>query len=244
MFLFGLRALEMLNVKEIVGGYGQKTILHKVTFDVGSSEIIGLVGPNGCGKSTVLKSIYGLLKVDEGEILYNGNPIQNRKPSLNALEGVGYVPQGNKIFDRLTVHENLELGGFVLRDPKVLPGKIDQIYQLFPALMMNKNKIAGKLSGGERQLLGLSRGLIQNPKVILLDEPSIGLAPRLVSLTMATIKQIRKEFSITILVVEQNVREVLKITDRVYVMRLGQIILEETHIGSGTEQKIREVFLS
>jgi len=233
----------MLNIKEIVGGYGQKKILHKVTFRVASSEIVGLVGPNGCGKSTVLKSIYGLLRVDEGEILYGGVPIQNRKPSLNALEGIGYVPQGNKIFDRLTVHENLELGGFVLRDARELVQRINEVYELFPALAGNKNRMAGKLSGGERQLLGLSRGLIQKPKVILLDEPSIGLAPRLVSLTMATIKQIRNQFTVTILVVEQNVREVLKITDRVYVMRLGQIILEETQVGTGTEQKIREVFL-
>ncbi len=234
----------MLKVNDIIGGYGEKKILHKLTLHVASSEIVGLVGPNGCGKSTVLKSIYGLLKVDEGEILYNGVPIQNRKPSLNALEGIGYVPQGNKIFDRLTVHENLELGGFVLRDPKNVSQRVNQIYSMFPALAANKNKIAGKLSGGERQLLGLSRGLIQNPKMILLDEPSIGLAPRLVSLTMATIKQIRNQFTVTILVVEQNVREVLKVTDRVYVMRLGQVILEETSVGTGTEQKIREVFLS
>ena len=234
----------MLNVNEIVGGYGEKKILNKVTLFVCPSEIVGLVGPNGSGKSTILKAVYGLLKVDEGEIRYKGIPIQNRKPSLNAAEGIGYIPQGNKIFDRLTVSENLELGGFVLRDQKELSDRVRDVLELFPVLAKNKNKIAGKLSGGERQILGLCRALIQKPKLILFDEPSIGLAPKLVSLTMATIQRIREQFAMTILVVEQNVREVLKVADRVYVLRLGEIILEEKEISKETEQKIRQVFLT
>jgi branched-chain amino acid transport system ATP-binding protein len=234
----------MLYVNQITGGYGQKRILNQVSFHITPSEIVGLVGPNGSGKSTILKAIYGLLKVDGGEILFLGSQIHNRKPSINAAEGIGYVPQGSKIFDRLSVQENLELGGFVLRDKKELFRRIDEVYALFPVLARNRNRFAGKLSGGERQILGLSRGLIQNPRLILLDEPSIGLSPKLVSLTMNTICQIRKQFSITILVVEQNVREVLKVVDRVYVLRLGQITLEERQVDSQTENKIRQVFLT
>lgn len=234
----------MLNVKEISGGYGQKRILNHVSFHITPSEIVGLVGPNGSGKSTVLKAIYGLLRIDEGQIFFEGTQIQNRKPSVNAAQGVGYIPQGNKIFDRLSVQENLELGGYVLRDKGELSRRIREIYELFPVLAQNKNRLAGKFSGGERQILGLSRGLIQKPKLILLDEPSIGLSPKLVSLTMQTIRQIRDRFAITILVVEQNVREVLKITGRIYVLRLGQITLEETTVNPRTEEKIRQVFLT
>jgi branched-chain amino acid transport system ATP-binding protein len=233
----------MLKVNEVIGGYGEKRILNKVSFYVAPSEIVGLAGPNGSGKSTVLKSIYGFLRIDEGKILYGGMEIQNRRPSFNAAEGIGYIPQGNKIFDRLTVFENLELGGFVLRDKKEVLRRIDEIYELFPVLKTNRDRIAGKMSGGERQMLGISRGLIQNPKLILIDEPSVGLAPKLVGLTMGTIKKIRNQFKVTLLVVEQNVREVLKIVDRAYVLRLGRIILEESNVTPESEQRIRSVFL-
>lgn len=233
----------MLELKDVVGGYGEKRILNKVSFCVHSHEIVGLVGPNGSGKSTVLKSIYGLVRVEEGDILFDGVKIQNRKSSRNASEGIGYVPQGNKIFDKLTVNENLELGGFVLKDKKELVARMLAIYDLFPVLEVHKAKIAGKMSGGERQILGISRGLIQNPKLLLLDEPSVGLAPKLVALTMETIKKIRDQFKVTILAVEQNVREVLKIVDRAYVLRLGRIVMEESKVTEETEKRIREVFL-
>ena len=234
----------MIELKDVVGGYGQKRVLNEVSLYIRASEIVGLVGPNGSGKSTVLKSIYGLVKVQTGDILFEGVKIQNRKPSINAANGIGYIPQGNKIFDRLNVQENLELGGFFLRDQKELNQRIDQIYKLFPVLAAYRTKIAGKLSGGERQMLGISRGLIMNPKLILLDEPSIGLAPKLVKQTMELIKKVRDRFETTILVVEQNVREVLKVVERVYVLRLGTIILEETEVGVGSEKKIKEVFLT
>lgn len=234
----------MIELKDVVGGYGQKRVLNEVSLYIRASEIVGLVGPNGSGKSTVLKSIYGLVKVQTGDILFEGIKIQNRKPSINAANGIGYIPQGNKIFDRLNVQENLELGGFFLRDQKELNQRIDQIYKLFPVLAAHRTKVAGKLSGGERQMLGISRGLIMNPKLILLDEPSIGLAPKLVKQTMELIKKVRDRFETTILVVEQNVREVLKVVERVYVLRLGTIILEETEVGVGSEKKIKEVFLT
>jgi len=233
----------MLELKNVVGGYGEKIILNKVSFHVYPREIVGLVGPNGSGKSTVLKSIYGLVRVEEGDILFERVRIQNRKPSINAAEGIGYVPQGNKIFDRLTVKENLELGGFVLKDKRELLRRVQAVYEIFPVLKLHRDKIAGKMSGGERQILGISRGLIQNPRLILLDEPSVGLAPKLVNLTMGTIRQIRDQFKVTILAVEQNVREVLRIVDRAYVLRLGKIIMEEAKVTQATERKIREVFL-
>jgi branched-chain amino acid transport system ATP-binding protein len=233
----------MLEMTDVVGGYGEKRILNKISLQVSPGEIIGLVGPNGSGKSTILKSIYGLVKVEEGDIVFMGKKIQNRKSSINAAEGIGYVPQGSKIFDRITVYENLELGGYVLKDRRELLRRIEEVYELFPVLKIHRNRIAGKMSGGERQILGISRGLIQKPKLILLDEPSIGLAPKLVSITTDAIRKIREQFRVTILVVEQNVREVLKVIDRAYVIRLGEIVLEQDKVDTGTEKKIREVFL-
>lgn len=233
----------MIRLNDVVAGYGQKIVLRKVSCHISPSEIVGLVGPNGSGKSTIIKAMYGLIKVETGAILYQGREIQNRKPSINAAEGIGYIPQGNKIFDRLSVQENLELGGFFLKNQKDLISRIDRVYDLFPVLKSHRKKIAGKMSGGERQMLGIGRGLIMNPKLILLDEPSIGLAPRLVSLTMETISVIRSRFNITLLVVEQKVREVLRIVDRVYVLKLGEIVFEETRITQDTEDTLRRIFL-
>lgn len=236
--------LKTLNMDNIVGGYGEKRILNKVSLYVQPSEILGLLGPNGSGKSTVLKAIFGLVKVEQGQIIFNDVKIHNRKSSLIATEGIVYIPQGNNVFGQLTVHENLELGGFIVENQKKIKQRIEDVYELFPALKKYRNRLAGKMSGGERQMLGISRGLIQHPKMMILDEPSIGLAPILVRKVLKTLLQIRDQFNLTVLVVEQNVRELLKVVDRIYVIRLGEIILEESNITIDTEEQIRKVFLS
>lgn len=234
----------ILDMNDIVGGYGEKRILNKVSLHIQSSEIVGLLGPNGSGKSTVLKAIYGLVEVEEGEIIFNDVKIHNRKSSINAAEGIVYVPQGKNVFGKLTVHENLELGGFIIPDQKKIKERIEDVYELFPVLKRNRNRLAGKMSGGERQMLGIGRGLIQHPKMMILDEPSIGLAPILVKKVLKTLIHIRDQFKLTVLVVEQNVRELLNVVDRIYVLRLGEIVLEESNITVDTEENIRQIFLS
>ena len=169
----------MLKVDNISAGYGDKLVLKGATLDIGESEIVGLVGPNGSGKSTVLKSIFGLLKVSEGSISYNDQFIHNRISAENVKSGICYIPQGSKVFPHLTVQENMEMGGVLLRDEHELQARIANLYDKFPKLKEYRNKPAARLSGGERQMVGFCVGLIMNPKLLLVDEPSIGLAPQL-----------------------------------------------------------------
>lgn len=233
----------MLEIESVVGGYGGKRVLQDVTLHVRKKEIVGLVGPNGSGKSTVLKAIFGMLKVDGGTVTYQGKGIQNRKPSQNVLAGISYIPQGNRVFDKLTVQENIEMGGVLIKDVKILNERIDLMYEQFPKLKAYKKKVAGKLSGGERQMVGLCMGLITQPTLLLIDEPSIGLAPQLVSQTMELIRQIRDRNNITVLMVEQNVRALLTLADRVYLLRQGRIVYEDPAVSPETEGKLRELFL-
>jgi ABC-type branched-subunit amino acid transport system ATPase component len=233
----------MLELQSVVAGYGEKQVLYDVSLKINPSEIVGLVGPNGSGKSTVLKSIFGMVKVTSGEINYKGEAIQNRKPSQNAAAGLCYIPQGSKIFDKLTVHENLEMGGVLIQKRSELNDRIASMYEQFPTLKQYRNSVAGRLSGGERQMVGLCRGLIMQPDMILIDEPSIGLAPVLVQHTMDLIRMIRENLKTTVLIVEQNVPAMLKIADRVYLLSTGKVVHEEKAVDNETEQRLRALFL-
>lgn len=234
----------MLKVDNISAGYGDKLVLKGATLDIGESEIVGLVGPNGSGKSTVLKSIFGLLKVSEGSISYNDQFIHNRISAENVKSGICYIPQGSKVFPHLTVQENMEMGGVLLRDEHELQARIANLYDKFPKLKEYRNKPAARLSGGERQMVGFCVGLIMNPKLLLVDEPSIGLAPQLVAQTMELIANCREEFKASILIVEQNVRAMLTIADRVFLLKTGRIVHEEKTVDDNTEQRLRELFLT
>ena len=233
----------MLELKSVSAGYGDKIVLKDVSLKVNKSEIIGLVGPNGSGKSTVLKSIFGIVKVSNGEIIYEDKAIQNKQPSDISKSGICYIPQGGKVFTKLTVHENLEMGGVLIREREVLNKRISNIYENYPKLKDYKNVPAGRLSGGEQQMVGFCRGLVMNPETILVDEPSIGLAPMLVEQTMDLIEKIREKFNTTVLIVEQNVHAMLNIVDRIYLLSTGKIIHEETQIKPETEQRLRDLFL-
>ena len=232
----------MLELKSVTAGYGDKIVLKDVSLQVGESEIVGLVGPNGSGKSTVLKSVFGMLKLKDGTISYCGTPIQNKKPSEHVEAGICYIPQGSKVFSNLTVQENLEMGGDLLKDRRELNRRVEQMYEKFPKLKAYKNRPAGKLSGGERQMVGFCVGLMMNPRFLLVDEPSIGLAPQLVAQTMALIENCRKEFGTSVLIVEQNVRAMLTIADRVYLLKTGSIAYTES-VSEGTEERLRALFL-
>lgn len=233
----------MLELNSIVAGYGEKQVLYGASLKINTSEIVGLVGPNGSGKSTVLKSIFGIVKVSSGEVKYKGEAIQNRKPSLNAAAGISYIPQGRMVFDRLTVQENLEMGGILIQKRSELNDRVASMYDRFPKLKQYRNTPAGRLSGGERQMAGFCRGLIMHPDMILIDEPSIGLAPVLVQQTMELICTIREKFNTTVLIVEQNVPAILKVADRVYLLSTGKVIHEEKNVDNETEQRLRALFL-
>jgi len=233
----------MLTIEQLNSGYGKKQIVYDVSMNVNSGEIVSIIGPNGAGKSTILKAVAGIIKTWSGSIMLDGKEISNNSTHKNILAGLTYSPQGNIVFDELKVMENLELGGFHL-DKKKLRERIDLVLEIYPILKKRLNQIAGTLSGGEQQMLALSRALIPEPKLLLLDEPSLGLAPNLVEEIFSKLKEINKELSLPMFIVEQKVKEILKISDRVYSVKLGKIAFD----GNPSEliedkEKLKNLFL-
>jgi branched-chain amino acid transport system ATP-binding protein len=215
-------------------GYGKKVVLRNISLHVSEGEIVAIIGPNGAGKSTLLKVLIGLLPIPRGSILLDGTDLTNGPPERNTRAGISFAPQGNRVFAELTVKENLEIGGYLLKDSKVIAARIEQVLALFPDLRERLKLDALKLSGGEKQQLALARALMLQPRVLLMDEPSLGLSPNLVAKALDTIVEVNRTFKTTIIVVEQKVREVLRIAQRVYALRLGGIVFE------GTPQELQE----
>lgn len=212
----------MLEVKELGAWYGESNIIPSLTFSVPDKEIVCLVGRNGVGKSTTLKSLMGMVKTPTGSILFDGQEIIRKKTFERAARGIGYVPQGREIFPQLTVQENLELGLQV----KGGKGKIDEdIYELFPIIKTFLNRKGGNLSGGQQQQLAIARALVSRPKLLILDEPTEGIQPSIIEDIAAAIQKVNKEFGITVLIVEQYLDFVLSVSDRYYVMDKGEITL-------------------
>jgi branched-chain amino acid transport system ATP-binding protein len=233
----------MLEIRELETGYGKKQVLFGLSLEVREGEIVALIGPNGAGKSTVLKAVCGLIPAWKGEIRFNGNVTNGSSPARNVARGITFAPQGSRVFADLTVMENLEIGGFQLPRNE-LKSRIAQVFRMFPVLKERARQDAGKLSGGEQQMLALARALVPNPKLLMLDEPSLGLSPNLVATVFRKISEINTETGITILIVEQKVREVLDICKRVYSMKLGKVAFE----GSPRElkedkAKLKQLFL-
>lgn len=215
----------ILEASDLVAGYGKKQVLHGVSLCVEAGEIVALIGHNGAGKTTLLKTLFGLLLARRGEVRYAGRPITGRRAALNVRDGLSFVPQGHGIFSDLTVRENLELGGYSLGVAD--PSRLATIYDLFPILAERQNQRAGTLSGGQQQMLALGLALMLRPKLLLLDEPSLGLAPVLVQRVLESVQEINRRFGTAALLVEQNVKQALRIAGRVYVMKIGQISLED-----------------
>lgn len=232
----------LLMVCDLHSGYGQKRVLNGVSLHVNSGEIVVLLGPNGAGKSTAIKTIFGLLRAWQGTVTFNGTNIQNRRPVQNVQSGLAYVPQGSRVFADLTVEENLELGGFVLQDKRRVRERMERVFRFFPVLAERRWQLAGRLSGGERQMLALGRSLMSEPRLLLLDEPSLGLAPQVVREVLETIKRLSAESNTAILLVEQNVREAISIAHRVYVLQMGRVVLEAPPQGV-TLDILRSAFL-
>ncbi len=215
----------VLSLKNLETRYGQIYALKGISLDVYKGEIVTLLGSNGAGKSTTLKTISNLVPACGGEIIFNGKNITNNPPHEIVEMGVIHVPEGRRIFKELTVLENLEMGSFTLKDDVERKKRIDKVYDLFPVLGERCKQMGGLLSGGEQQMLAIGRALMTNPEVLLLDEPSMGLAPIIVQGIMDIIKRINEEGT-TILLVEQNAKVALKLADRGYVLETGQIVME------------------
>ncbi|MDT5061143.1 MAG: branched-chain amino acid transport system ATP-binding protein [Acidobacteriota bacterium] len=233
----------LLNVDDLVTGYGKKQVVNGITLHVASNEIVALIGHNGAGKSTLLKAIFGVLPIWRGSVTVNGLSFCSPNPRELLSIGVAYVPQGNRVFSDLSVRENLDLGSQNLTNKAERNESIGRVFKTFPILKGRLRQKAGNLSGGEKQMLALANALIVAPRLLLLDEPSLGLAPPLASKALAHIAQINRESNGSILIVEQNVREVLKIAQRVYVLRNGRISFSGTSDSLKDEKNLREVYL-
>jgi branched-chain amino acid transport system ATP-binding protein len=232
----------VLSVTDVNTFYGSIHALRGISLEVGQGEIVALIGGNGAGKSTTLNSISGLVRPQSGTIMLNGVDLARFPAHEIMAMGIVQVPEGRRIFARLTVTENLKMGAFVVKDKSAISDRIDQAFTLFPRLKQRENQVAGTLSGGEQQMLAMSRGLMSDPKVLLLDEPSMGLAPLLVDQIFDTISELHARGT-TILLVEQNARKALEIADRGYVIETGQIVLSGRGEDLRDDESVQKAYL-
>jgi branched-chain amino acid transport system ATP-binding protein len=233
----------MLEVKNLHAAYGRRIkALRGVSLTVGSGEIVCLIGGNGAGKSTLLKTLSGLLPPDEGEILFDGRRIDSLSAHAVTALGLVQAPEGRRVFPRLTVRENLEMGGFAREGGRPAPADWEKVYDLFPVLRERADQASGTLSGGEQQMLALGRALMAKPKLLLLDEPSMGLAPLMVAKIFSTIRRINAEGT-PILLVEQNARQALALAQRGYVMETGRVVSEAPAAALLADPAVRRAYL-
>ncbi len=233
----------MLELKNIKTFYGNIQALKDVNIKISQGEIITLIGANGAGKSTTLMSVCGIVPPRSGEILFMGQPIQDMAPNNIVSLGICQVPEGRRIFPFLTVAENLDMGAFLRSDKDDVKRDIEYIYELFPILAERRNQAGGTLSGGEQQMLAMSRALMAKPRLLLLDEPSLGLAPIIVKQIFDIIRKINTESKTTIFLVEQNANLALKVAHRGYVMETGQVTFSDTAENLMANDEVRRAYL-
>jgi branched-chain amino acid transport system ATP-binding protein len=234
--------MAILEVENVHTYYGHIHALKGVSVNVDKGEIVTLIGANGAGKSTTLKTISGLLKPRQGRIELEGEDLTRYRPHEIVAKGVVQVPEGRRVFGRLTVVENLEMGAFALNDPRQIQSNLEKVLKLFPRLDERRKQLAGTLSGGEQQMLATGRALMASPRVLLLDEPSMGLAPVLVDSIFDTIRQLHAAGT-TILLVEQNARIALQVATRGYVLQTGVVVLEDTAENLRRNEMVRKAYL-
>jgi len=232
----------LLVLDRVVAGYGKMTILNGASASVRRGAITTVIGPNGAGKSTMFKTVFGLLPVRSGTVTFAGRDISNFSPRQMLDAGVVYIPQGRNIFPELSVRHNLELGGTALADRSALATRMDEIMQRFPMLKEKASAQASTLSGGQQKMLEVTRGLLLDPKLILVDEPSIGLSPLMVQDVFAILKDLRDK-GVTILLIEQNARQALQISDYGLVLEQGQTRIEDTAAKILNDPRIAQLFL-
>lgn len=214
----------ILKADQITAGYGEVDILHQVHIEVNSGQIVSVIGPNGAGKSTLLKTIFGILNPKQGKVTLKGEDITGLKPDRIARKGISYVPQVENIFPSMTINENLEMGAFIRNDDYTQ--RLDEVYELFPVLKERQKQKAGQLSGGQRQMVAMGRALMVDPNLLLLDEPSAGLAPILVADIFEKIIEVNST-GVAMIIVEQNAREALGMADHGYVLAMGKNVLDD-----------------
>ena len=234
--------MPVLRAAGLVAGYGKMPILHDVTLEVRQGEMVSVIGPNGAGKSTAFKTIVGFLRPSSGQVLFEGDDIVGLRPDQVLRRGLAYVPQGRIVFPQMTVLENLEMGAYIERDGARIRESLARVYALFPILGDRRSQRAGTLSGGEQQMVAIGRALMTHPTLILLDEPSLGLSPKFVSLIFDTLVEMKRT-GYTLMVVEQNAAKALAVADRGYVLELGRNRFEGTGTALLADPDVKRLYL-
>ncbi|MRH77880.1 ATP-binding cassette domain-containing protein [Spiribacter sp. C176] len=232
--------MSLLTAQGIYAGYGEADILQGINLTVGANEIVVIVGPNGAGKSTAMKAVFGLVPIRQGRIEYVGEDITNQPPERMVARGIAYVPQEANVFPSLSVLENLELGAYAIAGD--ITPRLEKVYEIFPRLKERRQQQAGVMSGGERQMVAMGRALMIEPRLLMLDEPTAGLSPRLIDETFERIREINA-LGIGVLMVEQNARQALAIADRGYVLASGRNRHEDTGAGLLADPEVAKMFL-
>ncbi|HAB19245.1 MAG TPA: ABC transporter ATP-binding protein [Verrucomicrobiota bacterium] len=233
----------MLEVRNLTVNYGAIAALHDVSLQVPSGTIVTLIGGNGAGKTTTLRAISGLVRPRSGQIIYDGADVTGLPPHQLVARGLAHCPEGRMVFANLTVRENLRMGAYLQRDLAVVRREEEFVFTTFPRLQERESQLAGTLSGGEQQMLAIGRALMSQPRCLLLDEPSLGIAPLLVKAIFAQIVQLNRARELTILLVEQNANLALEISNRGYVLETGRIILTDDAVALRTNPKVRDAYL-
>jgi branched-chain amino acid transport system ATP-binding protein len=233
----------MLQVDRIDVAYGDVEVLHEVSLDIKVGELVAVIGANGAGKTTLLKTISGLLRPFNGSISFEGSVISNLNPDRIVSNGIVHVPEGRLLFPEMSVRENLEMGAYIEKDKEKISGRFASVYEMFPVLEERSSQMAGTLSGGEQQMLAVGRGLMAGPSLFMFDEPSLGLAPKLVQSIFEMVLHINKTMNVTVLLVEQNVRRSCEISDRAFVLENGKMVLRGTGQEMLENDHVREAYL-
>ena len=234
---------KLLDIQDIYAGYQKLDILLGVNLYVDAGEVVCVIGPNGAGKSTVFKAVYGFIPIRRGIAVFDGQDITRYRPQEMLRSGIAIVPQLRSIFPQMTVYENLEMGMYLEKSKRRVSERIDEIFSLFPRLEERHRQIAGTMSGGEQRMLEIGRALMTNPKLLMMDEPSAGLAPLITKMIFENIKKLNQELGLTVLMIEQNARRGLEISDRGYVLQLGKNSHEGTSKKLLNDPEVRRSFL-
>ena len=232
----------LLRAEGLTAGYGKMAILHDVTLEVRPGEMVSVIGPNGAGKSTAFKTIVGFLRPTSGRVVFDGQDIAGLRPDQVLVRGLAYVPQGRIVFPQMTVLENLEMGAYIERDGTRIRQALDRVCALFPILGERRSQKAGTMSGGEQQMVAIGRALMTTPKLIMLDEPSLGLAPKFVTLIFDKLTEMKRA-GFTLMVVEQNAARALAVADRGYVLELGRNRFEGTGEALLADPEVKRLYL-